>query len=200
MRPFRPGPAARSTWAALARIAPRAWLRRHRGVLLAFAYPAVGAALLGSPAGLVWAAVAPRPELVLTPIGATYANPQPEAVIAADGWFTVVSAAAGVLCGLATYVLGHRWLRARAREVAVLLGVAGGGLLGSVIAARVGRLTELASFQQQAGTLPPGVRVFGFLQLHATGLLMTWPLVAVLTLTAAFAIGDAREGRRWPSH
>lgn len=178
-----------------ARLAPGAWLGSRRVVLGACAYPAVGAALLGAPAGLVWAAVAPRPELVLTPAGATYANPRPEAVVAGDGWFAAVSVIAGLLCGVLTYALGRRWLHGHAREIAVLLGLAGGGGVGSFIAARVGRLADLATFQQQASTLPPGRQVPGFLQLHAIGLLMAWPLAAVLACTAALAIAGARRGR-----
>lgn len=182
-----------------ARIAPRVGPANRRAALGACAYPAIGAALLGAPAGLVWAAVAPRPELILTPIGAAYANPRAEAVIAGDGWFAVVSVGAGLLCGLMTYALGRRWLHGRAREIAVLVGLVGGGALGSFIAARVGRLADLATFQQQATALPAGRQVPGFLQLHATALLIGWPVAAVLAFAAALAVAGAarRRARPW---
>lgn len=142
-----------------------------------------GVTILGGPAGLVWAAVAPRAVYVLTPDGATLANPATEVLAAADGWFAVVSAAAGVACGVAAYVVvGRR------HGVTAVVALAAGGAVAGLVAWRVGQFPDLAEFRQAVRTEPDGARVEGFLSLNAASALVVWPLLAVASfgvLTAA---------------
>ncbi|MQA83505.1 MAG: hypothetical protein GEV03_02445 [Streptosporangiales bacterium] len=133
-----------------------------------------GVMLLAGPAGLVWAAVAPRADFVLTPGGAELADPGTRALVLADRWFAVISAAAGLLCGAAAHVAGGRRY-----GLAKAAGLAAGGVLAGLLAWRVGQLPDLAEFRQAARTLPDGARVRAFLTLTAPGVLAVWPLVAV---------------------
>ena len=174
--------AARDTW---------------RQPLVLFVLAAAGAMLLGAPAGLVWKAVSPRPEFVLTRQGPVFATPEPHAVIAADGWFAVITAVAGLLCGGVAYVLVRPRLRAQAHEVAVLLGLAVGGLLASSITWYVGsRVSGLVQFREQVRSAPSGTHVTGPLQLHAVGLVVVWSLLAVLVFAILTLLGAGRRAAR----
>lgn len=161
--------------------------RRRRVLVLAVA-PIVVMTLLGGPAGLVWAALAPRPELVLTSDGAVYADPEPYAVIAADGWFAVVTAVAGAMCGALMYAAARRLLCTRAREVAALLGLTVGGVLAALATWGVGRAAAYAEFQHQVRVAESGTHVLGFLQVHAVGLVVAWPLLAVATFAVLLGV------------
>lgn len=182
----------------LRRIAPRrqGWLRLARPAPALFVLPALGAVLLGVPAGLLWTVSAPRAEVLLTAGGTVYAHPQPSAVIAADGWFAVLAGVTGLACGIALYVVGRRHLRGRMREVAALGGLTFGGLLGSLTAAHVGRLVAMPAFQERIRTAPPGANVPALLELQATGLVVLWPIAAVVVFTACLAAGTARGRQR----
>lgn len=150
-----------------------------------------GVAILGGPVGLVWAAVAPRAVYVLTPEGATLANPATEALAAADGWFAVVSAVAGLACGAVAYVVAGR-----RHDVAAVVALAAGGAVAGLVAWRVGQLPDLAEFRHAVRTRPDGTRVEGFLSLNAASALVVWPLLAVATFGALTAAQRPRRDER----
>lgn len=156
----------------------------------------MGAVLLGAPAGLLWSVLAPRAEVVRTDGETVYPHSEPSAVIAADGWFTVVTAVSGLVCGAAVYLLGRRHLHGRTPEIATLAGLSCGGLLGSLTAARVGELVAATAAQQRAGTSSPGTHIAALLELHALGFIVIWPIVAVIVFTVVLALRTAgRKGR-----
>lgn len=152
--------------------------------------------LLGAPAGLVWSAVAPRPKLLLTSDSPVYANPEPQAPIAADGWFAVITAVTAVLCGVLVFLVTRRRLYDRAHEVASLLGLALGGLGGSMVAWGTGWAVAFATYRERIRTHAAGTEVMGNLQLHAPGVIVVWPLLAVVVFTALLAAGTGRRGVR----
>lgn len=174
-----------------------AWpsLRRStRPAVALVAFPVAGAVLLGALTGLVWSALAPRAEVVLTNGEPIYARAQPSAVIAADGWFTVVTGLAGLACGAALTLLGRRYLHSTGREITALASLACGGLLGSLTAAQVGRLAGMLAFRQRARTSPAGAHLPAPLELHATGLVVLWPILAVSACALLLlAAGAARR-------
>lgn len=94
----------------------------------------VGTVLLGAPAGLLWAQVAPRVTVTFTPDGpsTTPGLASTKAFIGADGTYVLVMLAAGVLCG----ALG--WLLARRAGPWTVGALAVGGLLAALVAGRVG--------------------------------------------------------------
>ncbi|MET8084369.1 DUF2567 domain-containing protein [Micromonospora sp. NPDC005237] len=114
------------------------------GVVLALA-------VLGGGLGLLWAVLAPDTPVLKTAEGAIYAEPQPEQPIAADGWFSLLGLAFGVLAALALWFL----LR-RQRGPVGLLGVVLGTLAAAPVAWQVGRRVGLATFDRLLDTAPAG--------------------------------------------
>jgi hypothetical protein len=108
-------------------------------------------AVLGAPLGLLWAAFAPDTPVLKTAEGAIYAEPQPEQPIAADGWFSLLGLAFGVLAALALWFL----LRRRRGPVG-LVGAVLGTLAAAPVAWQVGRRVGLATFDRLLDTAPAG--------------------------------------------
>ncbi|MEW2428909.1 DUF2567 domain-containing protein [Micromonospora sp. NPDC047644] len=114
------------------------------GVVLALA-------ALGVPLGLLWAALAPDTPVLKTAEGAIYAEPQPEQPIAADGWFSLLGLAFGLLVALALWFV----LRRRRGPVGLLAAVLG-TLVAAPVAWQVGRRIGLATFERLLATAPAG--------------------------------------------
>ncbi|MEU4334160.1 DUF2567 domain-containing protein [Micromonospora lupini] len=108
-------------------------------------------AVLGAPLGLLWAVLAPDTPVLKTAEGAIYAEPQPEQPIAADGWFSLLGLAFGVLAALALWFLLRRW-----RGPVGLLGAVLGTLAAAPVAWQVGRRVGLATFDRLLDSAPAG--------------------------------------------
>ncbi|MBO3745408.1 hypothetical protein J5X84_04950 [Streptosporangiaceae bacterium NEAU-GS5] len=146
-------------------------LRDHaalRGAVATFAAIVGGLAVLGAVSGLVWSHVAPRTAFVMTQAGPLAADPETQSLIEADGWFTLLTGGLGLLAGIAVYCLAQRHL------VAGVLGLAGGGMLASLLALRVG--SSASGVVQAAG--PGGIHTSATLGLTATAAIVACPLVA----------------------
>ena len=116
--------------------------RRLPGALVVIAAVIAGTALLGVAAGFLWAAVAPRPLIVVLGPGQSYvANQETSAFIVADGWFTLLAVAGGVISGLLGYALAVRRHGALA-----MAGVLVGGAVAALIAAWIGQQSGAAAF------------------------------------------------------
>ncbi|MGC4875167.1 DUF2567 domain-containing protein [Micromonospora sp. DT43] len=111
----------------------------------------VALAVLGAPLGLLWAVLAPDTPVLKTAEGAIYADPQPEQPIAADGWFSLLGLAFGVLAAVALWFL----LRRRRGPVG-LLGAVLGTLAAAPVAWQVGRRVGLATFDRLLDSAPAG--------------------------------------------
>lgn len=148
-----------------------------------------GVLQLAGPVGLAWAAVAPRAAYVLLPDGAELADPGTQALVAADGWFAALAAAAGLLSGLVACLAGGR-----RHGAGTVIGLAVGGMAAGPMAWRVGQVPDLAAFRHAAQTLPDGARVTGFLTLTADSVLVVWPLFAVAVFGLLVALSYARLG------
>jgi hypothetical protein len=157
--------------------AVRSW-RLRGGVRDAAAALAVAASTvaLGVLAGLGWAAVAPRPLLVMTsPGAAVLINTETSAFIAADAAFCLVCLAGGVLSG----VLGYLFAVRRHGPLA-MAGLITGAFAAAFAARWVGEQSGLATFQHLLATLPAGARFRDSLALGASGALAAWPLAAAV--------------------
>jgi hypothetical protein len=145
-------------------------------------------ALAGLPVGLIWRAVAPLPRIIKRADGLYRAGGEgSEAAIAADGWFALLALLAGVLIALAVY------LRTRPGRVVPLLALAAGGLLGAVVAWRLGVLLGPDPIEATARGLAVGARFEAPLDVSALGVLLAWPMGAVITYFAVSAGADAGE-------
>jgi imidazolonepropionase-like amidohydrolase len=141
----------------------------------------LGSVLLGVLVGLLWEQLAPKARWVVQTGGALLNEAEQMDFIAADGWFAVLAAAAGVLCGTLSYLAFRR------RATALPIGLAIGGLLGSLIAWRLGRALGPAPVDSHRGA-PTGSTFDGPLDLRAHGVLLIWPIVAVLVVLVLTAI------------
>lgn len=148
-------------------------------------------AVLGVPAGFLWAAVAPRTGYVVVHGATLLADPETQTLIAADGWFAALTAAAGLLCGAAAYVLAGRL-----GEPGLLGGLAAGAVGAAVVAWRVGHLAGLSHYRHTLAAARDGATVHAPLDLHAAGVIVAWPLVAVVVFGLLEALDPTgRESR-----
>ncbi|WP_435830701.1 DUF2567 domain-containing protein [Polymorphospora rubra] len=135
--------------------APAPGVEPRRGpagrTLLVAVATALVVAGLGVPLGLLWAALAPDVPVLRTATGGALTEPQPEQFVAADGWFSLLGLAFGVLVA----VLGWVLLRGQ-RGPAGLVAVVVGGLGAAPLAWQVGRRIGLAEYQRLLETAPVG--------------------------------------------
>jgi hypothetical protein len=109
-------------------------------------------------------------------------------VVAGDGTFALLAVAAGVACAAVLLLRGHD-------GPGLALGVAVGGLLGSLLAWGLGttlgpgRLADLVAAASDGDVVTPGP------ELLAYGALLVWPIVSV---GIAFSAAWLSEGR--PPH
>ena len=131
--------------------------------------------MLGVPVGLLWTVVAPRTAYIVAAGHAFLGDPETQTLIAADGWFATLTAAAGLFCGIIGYLLAGRL-----GDMGLLTALAAGGTAAAIVAWRVGHLVGLSAFQHLVRTGRAGVTVRAALDLHATGVIIAWPLIAVI--------------------
>ncbi|WP_219502350.1 hypothetical protein [Nonomuraea ceibae] len=137
-----------------------------------FAVTVLSLAALGVPAGLVWSALSPRPPYLVTQEATVLADPSTQALIAADGWFATVTGALGLACGALAWFLSRR-------QLAALLGLCAGGVLGAYVTLWVGSAFTIGVVTVEAAAAPGAQLTPGPLHLTAKGVLVFWPLLAV---------------------
>ncbi len=121
--------------------------------------------LLGVPLGLLWAVISPATPVIKTDNGAVYGQPQPEQPVAADGWFSLLGLAFGVLAGLALWFV----LRRRRGPVGLFVVVLG-ALAAAVVAWQVGRRVGLSTYERLLETAPAGTAFTKPADLRAGGI------------------------------
>ena len=165
---------------------------RLRSAFLALIATAAASAILGLLTGLLWSALAPRALLIVQSRGVGYvANAETSAFIEADAWFCLLTAAAGLVCGLAGYLLA-----VRRHGAAALTGLVLGGVAASALAMWVGQQQGLAAFRSRLAVSPAGTRLREPLALGGHGALALWPLFAAIIVGSIELIGQSVERRR----
>ncbi len=160
-------------------------------VVVAVAAVVAGTALLGAVIGVVWAAAAPRALVVVVgPGSADVVNPETDAFIAADAWFTLLTVAGGVISGL----LGHA-LAVRRHGAPAMAAVLAGGLAAALVARWVGQQPGTAAFNHSLSAGRAGVLLHAPLMLGGTGVLAFWALAAGITAGGIEAVIQLRERR-----
>jgi hypothetical protein len=128
--------------------------------------------MLGIVAGLIWAAVAPRPLLQEIAHGeAQVVNAETSAFIVADAWFCVIAATGGVITG----VVGYRILVRRAGWPATA-GLVLGAVAAALLAMWVGENVGLGSYYHLLASSAVGTLFHASLALGAKSSLAFWPL------------------------
>lgn len=145
---------------------------------------AVVTVLVGSPVGLLWAAVAPRVEVVIAGQNVQLVQPGSSAFIAADAFFLLAVTVAGVIGGVVAWFLGRR------HGPGVVVGLTVGGLAAAYVAMVVGQQVGLDEVQQAATVGQQGVLELS-VRLRATEAVVGWPVGALLGyLGASFVRGE----------
>ncbi|MER5494113.1 hypothetical protein [Streptomyces sp. NPDC002490] len=142
----------------------------------------------GALLGLLWLWWAPRVPLVSDAEAVYLGDTEGEQAIGIDGTFTLLAVAFGLASAAVVF-----WLRRRG-GVPLVVGLALGGLLGSLLAWRLGVwLGPTQNVVEHAKEVGKGVTFDAPLRLGARGALLVWPVTALLAhlcLTALFGPRD----------
>jgi len=142
--------------------------------------------VLGVPLGLIWRWVAPSvPVINAGQAGVVVNDPSPEEYIAADGWFTLLGLAFGVLVAILAWLLLRRD-RGPFLLISVTLGALGAGWL---VAPRLGELIGRSGYQHWIETAQQGSTYLAPPQVHSLGptLVPAFAAAIVLTLLAGWS-------------
>lgn len=158
--------------------------------LVAAVVATVVTVLLGAPAGLLWARVAPQ--VLVVPQGGeqfSYVDPETRAFLGGDVAFALVALGVGVLCGLGAYAFARR------RGPGAVAGLLAGGLLAAWVAKEVGEMVGLDAFTRavHAGTASGTVRETAVLRVDE--LLLAWPVGALATFAVLLWLRPFSHGR-----
>ncbi|WP_323180945.1 ABC transporter permease [Streptomyces sp. NBC_01142] len=156
----------------------------------------VAVTLLGVALGLLWLWLAPRVPLISNGKAVFLQDTEGESAVGADGTFALLALGFGALSAAAVF-----WFRRRG-GVALVVGLALGGLLGSLLAWGIGvwfgPSNDVVARAREVGA---GVPFDAYLELKATGVVLAWPVAAMvvhLALTALFGPRDPEP--EWPAH
>ncbi|MEI5523485.1 DUF2567 domain-containing protein [Streptomyces brasiliscabiei] len=160
-----------------------------RTELIEAAVVTVVMALLGGVLlGLLWWWLAPHVPLVSDGSAVYFKDTEGEQAVGVDGTFTLLALGAGAVSGLVVFLLRRRG------GVPLVVALLVGGLLGAVLAWRLGVWlgpgTDVAARAKEVGQ---GVTFSAPLKLAAKGALLAWPLAGLvvhLGLTALFGPRD----------
>ncbi|WP_079168417.1 DUF2567 domain-containing protein [Streptomyces colonosanans] len=152
----------------------------------------VGVALAGVLLGVLWAWLAPRVPLVGDLVGKNWVvylkDTEGEQAIAVDGTFTLLALGFGLVSALVVFLVRKRG------GVPLVVALVVGGLLGSLLAWRVGVwLGPTQDVIAHAKAVGKGVTFSAPLKLGAKGALLAWPVAALvvhLGLTGLFGPRD----------
>ncbi|MEU8778842.1 hypothetical protein [Streptomyces sp. NPDC048606] len=145
--------------------------------------------------GLLWAWLAPRVGYVSNGEAVFLRNTESEARIGADGTFFLLALGFGVLSGVGVFLWRRRG------GVPLVIGLALGACFASLVGWRLGLWLgpdrDLLAAAAKAGK---GVPFDAPLQLLAHGVLLVWPMAAVVVHLALTALWSPREPVKGADH
>ncbi|MFE3515691.1 ABC transporter permease [Streptomyces sp. NPDC059166] len=164
----------------------------RQGAVIAVLLTAAGLAL-----GLLWLWLAPRVPLVSDDTAVFLKNSESEDAIGADGTFVLLGLAFGLVTGAAVFLFRRRG------GIPLVVGLALGGILGSLLAWGIGTwfgpTSDVVAHAKEVGK---GVTFDAPLELHAVGAaILAWPVAAMIAhlgLTALFGPRDPEP--EWEVH
>ncbi|MFE4369976.1 ABC transporter permease [Streptomyces sp. NPDC056835] len=150
-------------------------------------------AVSGLALGLLWLWLSPRIPLISDETAVFLKDTEGEEAIAGDGTFLLLALAFGVVSAALVFVFRRRG------GIPLVVGLALGGLLGAVLAWRIGVwFGPTSDVVAHARAVGKGVTFDAPLELNAKGALLAWPIAAMvvhLALTALFGPRDPEP--RW---
>ncbi|QGV81106.1 DUF2567 domain-containing protein [Streptomyces ficellus] len=163
--------------------APNTAAEVRQGAVVLLAVTLAGIAL-----GLLWLWLAPRIPLVSDGRAVFLKDTEGEAAVGADGVFTLLALGLGALSAAVVF-----WFH-RHGGIAIVVGLALGGLFGAMLGWGVGTLLGPAhDVAAHARAVGAGVTFDAPLKLQAHGAVLAWPVAAMLVhlgLTALFGPRD----------
>jgi hypothetical protein len=165
---------------------PRPSRRPWRRTLLVAASTAVVVFILGGPLGVIWHWLAPGvPVLNAGPNGIVVNDPSPEEYVAADGWYTMLGLAFGLLVAIVAWLVLRRD-RGPFLLLGVVLGTFGAGYL---VAPWTGGLIGRSGYHHWQATAAQGATYLAPPQVHSVGprLVSAFAAAIVLTLLAGWS-------------
>jgi hypothetical protein len=152
----------------------------------------VAVALGGVLLGLLWLWLAPRVPLTAEVTGNSWVvylkDSEGEQAIGVDGTFTLLALAFGVVSAVAVFLLRRRG------GVPLVVALCVGGLLGSLLAWRLGVwLGPEQDVIAHAKAVGKGVTFSAPLKLSARGALLAWPLAALVVHLGVTALFGPRD-------
>ena len=170
---------------------PREPLRITRTTVTVVLATLAATAVLGIPAGYIWALVAPRALARVVSHGAAdVVNAETTAFIVADAWFVLIAALGGLLTG----ILGYLYL-VRRRGAPAAVGLILGGLGATTLMWWIGDNYGHASFKHALLTKPTGTYLHASLSLGSKSALVFWPLFAALAIAVPELVAYIRGNR-----
>lgn len=143
----------------------------------------VASVLVGAPVGLLWAALAPHVDVVVSGTDVNLADTYSDGFIAVDGYFFAAVLLAGVVGGLVAHRLAWR------HGPAVVVGLLVGGLVAAYVAMAVGGEVGLEALRDAVRAGAQG-RYELAVELKATSALAGWPVASLIAyLASSFARG-----------
>ncbi|MEW2634688.1 ABC transporter permease [Streptomyces sp. NPDC048389] len=156
----------------------------------------VAVTLAGVALGLLWLWLAPRVPLVSTAEGVFLKDTEGEEAIGADSTFLLLAVGLGALSAAAVFLFR------RNGGIALVVALAVGGLLASLLGWGIGVWfgppRDVVAHAREVGE---GVTFYAYLELRAKGVLLAWPVTAMLVhlgLTALFGPRDPEPDSDWP--
>lgn len=156
---------------------PRRRRSRRRTVLVGL-YSALIIVALGGPLGLLWHVMAPTIPVIDAGGRVLVNDPSPEEYIAAEGWFTLLGFAFGLVVAVVAWLVMRR-----DRGPGLLLGVAAGMLGAAPVAWQIGRQIGLGAYERWRHTAASGSLYHAPPDLHAYGTLLVPAFAAVIVMT-----------------
>ncbi|MCQ9706244.1 AAA family ATPase [Streptomyces albidoflavus] len=154
--------------------------------------------VLGLLLGFLWSRLAPHVPLVSDGEAVYLKDTEGEQAIGADGTFALLALGFGVVTGLAAFLV-HR-----AGGIAMVCGLAFGSLGGAAVAWQLGTaLGPSGDVVGHARTAGQGVTFDAPLELGALGVLVAWPVAALLVhlgLTALFGPREEPQAHHWQTY
>ncbi|MFB7912156.1 hypothetical protein ACFY2K_39585 [Kitasatospora sp. NPDC001309] len=188
--PFAPPPASDQEPPAGLPAVPPAGVHRVPDELRIGAGVVLVCLLAGLAMAGLWAWLAPKVPLVVDGDRILYVDPEGEQRAGADAVFVLIGLGAGILTALGAFLV----TRKRGGGIAVALGLAIGGLLGSYGAWKLGRwLGPSDNLIGEARRVGNGGHFDASIDLGALGALLVWPMAAMVVLLALSAAFGKRE-------
>ncbi|MFF8292124.1 DUF2567 domain-containing protein [Streptomyces sp. NPDC016309] len=144
--------------------------------------------LAGIALGLLWLWLAPRIPLISDGKAVFLRETEGEGAVGADGTFTLLALGLGALSAAVVF-----WFH-RHGGIAVVVGLAVGGLLASLLGWGLGTLLGPAhDVAEHARAVGAGVTFDAPLELKAHGAVLAWPVAAMLVHLALTALFGPRD-------